>query len=177
MRALHAEGNLRPTAPRIAERAGVSLRSVWQQFADLEALLVEAIERDNGILQSLLHPIDPAQPLAQRVAAFVGQRTRVLEQMTPSWRAARVHEPFSEPLRLNKVRTLAVARSEVETVFATELGQLSEERRRRLLDALQAVSVWSFWESLRADLGLDADRARQQMLSLVTAQLAEAGYR
>jgi AcrR family transcriptional regulator len=38
MRALHAEGDLRPTAPRIAERAGVSLRTVWQQFTDMETL-------------------------------------------------------------------------------------------------------------------------------------------
>ncbi|HEY0938137.1 MAG TPA: hypothetical protein VGD91_30885, partial [Trebonia sp.] len=34
LRALHAEGDLRPTAPRVAERAGVSVRTVWQQFAD-----------------------------------------------------------------------------------------------------------------------------------------------
>jgi AcrR family transcriptional regulator len=40
MRALHADGDLHPTARRIAERAGVSLRTVWQQFADMEALLV-----------------------------------------------------------------------------------------------------------------------------------------
>src|SRR3954471_20040450 len=71
MRALHAEGDLRPTAPRIAERAGVSLRTVWQQFNDMETLLVEAIRRDNEILSSLLERIDPDQPLARRVDLFV----------------------------------------------------------------------------------------------------------
>ena len=91
LRALHAEGELRPTALRVAERAGVSLRTVWQQFADLEALLVEANRRDNEILQSLMKQIDPDQPLAARVALFTGQRARILEQMTPSWRAARLH--------------------------------------------------------------------------------------
>ena len=45
MRALHAEGDLRPTAPRVAARAGVSLRTVWQHFADMEALLLEAGRR------------------------------------------------------------------------------------------------------------------------------------
>jgi AcrR family transcriptional regulator len=54
MRALHAEGDLRPTAPRVAERAGVSLRTVWQQFADTETLLVEANRRDDEILRSLM---------------------------------------------------------------------------------------------------------------------------
>jgi AcrR family transcriptional regulator len=56
MRALHAEGDLSPTGPRVAERAGVSLRTVWQQFADMEALLVEANRRDDEILRSLLGP-------------------------------------------------------------------------------------------------------------------------
>src|SRR5437870_4843088 len=36
--ALLEEGDLRPPAPRIADRAGVSLRSVFQHFADRETL-------------------------------------------------------------------------------------------------------------------------------------------
>jgi AcrR family transcriptional regulator len=38
--------------PRIADREGVSLRTVWQQFADREELLAEAVRRDRhlGIL-------------------------------------------------------------------------------------------------------------------------------
>src|SRR5450432_1143816 len=89
MRALHAEGDVRPTAPRIAQRAGVSLRTVWQQFADMETLLVEANRRDDEILRSLVKRIDPDQPRTVRVTLFVSQRARVLEQMSPSWRAAR----------------------------------------------------------------------------------------
>src|ERR1700728_1687935 len=68
MRSLHAEGDLRPTAPRVAERAGVSVRTVWQQFADMETLLVEADRRDNEILRSLAARIDPDLPLTGRVA-------------------------------------------------------------------------------------------------------------
>src|ERR1700733_9330100 len=98
MRALHAEGDYRPTAPRVAERAGVSLRTVWLQFADMETLLVEANRRDNEIIRPLIAHIDPNQPLAARVAQFTGQRARVLEQMTPTWRAARIHEPSSAEL-------------------------------------------------------------------------------
>src|ERR1700744_5429874 len=77
MRALHAEGDLRPTAPRVAERAGVSVRTVWQQFADMETLLVEANRRDDEIVRSLVQRIDPEQPLAVRVASFTSQRGRV----------------------------------------------------------------------------------------------------
>jgi TetR/AcrR family transcriptional regulator, regulator of autoinduction and epiphytic fitness len=177
MRALHAEGDLRPTAPRIAERAGVSLRTVWQQFTDMETLLVEAIRRDNEILSSLLERIDPDQPLTRRVALFVGQRARVFEHMTPTWRAARVSEPFSEPLRRNRAQALAAARAELEAVFARELSKLSEDGRRRLLDGLHAISIWPFWESLRTDLGLGPEPAMELVSDAFTTLLAEAGFR
>jgi TetR/AcrR family transcriptional regulator of autoinduction and epiphytic fitness len=177
MRALHAEGDLRPTAPRVAERAGVSVRTVWQQFADMEALLVEANRRDNEIMRSLTQRIDPDQPLATRVALFTGQRARILEQMTPSWRAARLYEPFSAELTRNKVRTLATAKAHLEKVFARELAELAETARQQLVNGLHAISVWSFWESLRTELSLDPGQAEALLRASFTAQLAGAGFR
>jgi AcrR family transcriptional regulator len=177
MRALHAEGDLRPTAPRIADRAGVSLRTVWQQFSDMEALLLEAIRRDDEILRSLIERIDPDQPLADRVALFTGERSRILAQMSPTWRAARMHKPVSEHLRRNKARTLALAKAEIEAVFASELTQLTGDERQHLTDSLHAVSIWSFWESLRTDLGLEPEPARELLGSTVNALLAGAGFR
>jgi TetR/AcrR family transcriptional regulator of autoinduction and epiphytic fitness len=177
MRSLHADGDLHPTAPRVAERAGVSLRTVWQQFADMETLLVEACRRDHEVLVSLVRKIDPDQPLAARIGSFVSQRTRVLEKMTPTWRAARVHKPSSEQLRRNKAQMLARSRAELEAVFALELSQLEGDRRQRLLDALHVISIWAFWESLRTDLGLGPRQARELFSATFTALLAEAGFR
>ncbi len=176
MRALHAEGDLRPTVPRIAARAGVSLRTVWQQFADREALLLEAVRRDREIQRSLVSRIDPDQPLAVRVEAFVCQRARVLEEMTPTWRAARVHQPFSDQLTRDRKRRNAGGRSEVEQVFAPELSQLPGHPRERLVDALHAISLWSFWETLRTDLELSPLRAKEILTSTFTALLAQAGF-
>ena len=177
MRELHAEGDLRPTAPRVAERAGVSLRTVWQQFADMETLLVEASRRDNEIMRSLITRIDPDQPLAARIAQFTGQRARLLEQMTPTWRAARLAEPFSAELVRNKARMLAVARHDVETVFAAELTRLATARRQQLTEGLHAITIWSFWESARTELGLDPGPAEDLVRATFTALLAEAGFR
>jgi TetR/AcrR family transcriptional regulator of autoinduction and epiphytic fitness len=177
MRALHAEGDLRPTAPRVAERAGVSVRTVWQQFADMETLLVEANRRDNEIMRSLTERIDPDQPLAGRVALFTGQRARILEQMTPSWRAARLYEPFSAELTRNKVRTLATAKAHLEKVFTRELAELAATTRQQLVNGLHAISIWSFWELLRTELNLDPGQAEELLRASFTAQLAEAGFR
>jgi len=160
MRALHAEGDLRPTAPRVAERAGVSLRTVWQQFADMETLLVEANRRDDEIVRSLVERIDPDQPLAVRVALFTSQRARIFEKMTPTWRAARLAEPFSRELTRHKARTLGIAMVDLETVFAAELTELAG----------------TFWESLRTELNLDAGQAGELLRATFTALLAEAGF-
>lgn len=176
MRALHAEGDLRPTVPRIAERAGVSLRTVWQQFTDREALLVEAVRRDREILRSLVTRIDPDQPLAARVEAFAAQRARVLEEMTPTWRAARIHQPFSDQLMADRRRRTAGGKAELEHIFAPELAQLPGQQRDQLVDALHAISIWAFWETLRTDLGLSPLRARELLSRTFSALLAQAGF-
>ena len=176
MRALHAEGDLRPTAPRVAERAGVSVRTVWQQFADMETLLVEANRRDFEILKSLTKRIDPDLPLPARVADFTSQRARILEQMTPTWRAARIHEPFSPELARNKAKTLAKAKIELETVFTPELGKLAGKKRQQLLDGLHAISIWSFWESLRTELLLGPEQAEELFRATFTGLLGAAGF-
>ena len=45
--------------------------------------------------------------------------------MTPTWRAARLAEPFSAELDRNKARMLVLAKRDLETVFAAELTQLA----------------------------------------------------
>jgi len=176
MRALHAEGDLRPTAPRVAARAGVSLRTVWQHFADMEALLLEAGRRDLEVLLQIVRPIAADLPLADRIEHFADQRTRVHEQMTPGWRAARVQQPFSPELRRSKRRMIALARAELEAVFAAELGKLAGEQRRVLADSLHGISIWAFWDSLRADVGLSPQQARSSVVTIMTSLLREAGF-
>jgi TetR/AcrR family transcriptional regulator, regulator of autoinduction and epiphytic fitness len=175
MRELHADGDLQPTAPRVAERAGVSLRTVWEHFDDMEALMVEAARRDQELVLRLLRPIRADQPLSDRISQFTAQRADILERMTPSWRAARVREPFSPQLQDSKKRTVRLAAAELETVFAAELLRLPAGRRAELVRTLQAVSLWSFWESLRTELGLSRAGARATIATAFSALLAQAG--
>src|SRR4051812_34060532 len=122
LRTLHHEGHLRPTANRVAERAGVSLRTVWQHFEDLEALLVEAGRRDFEIAMDYVVPIDADGPLPVRLAQLVEQRGRMYEALAPVWRAARLQEPFSPQIRRNRDQLLALGREQLERVLAPELA-------------------------------------------------------
>lgn len=161
MRALHHEGDLRPTAPRVAERAGVSVRTVWQHFDDLETLLFEAGRRDLEIASSFVTPIDVSLPTAERVDALVEQRARMFEEMAPPWRAARVHAPFSAQIQSNRDTLMQLAREQVGELFAGELAAADDAES--LLDALHVASSWATWESLRADAHLDVDRAMKAL--------------
>jgi hypothetical protein len=49
-------------------------------------------------------------------------------------------------------------------------------KRQQLLDGLHAISIWSFWESLRTELNLDAGQAGELLRATFTALLAEAGF-
>ena len=61
-------------------------------------------------------------------------------------------------------------------IFALELSELAEPQRQQLLDGLHAISVWSFWESLRTELGLSPAQAEEVLRINFTALLAAAGF-
>src|SRR5208282_5320763 len=84
---LLGEGDLRPTAARISERAGVSLRLVFHHFDDLDAIYAERAK-------PLTVPISVALPLTRRIEEFCAQRGRLLETLSPVRRAAVLMEPF-----------------------------------------------------------------------------------
>src|SRR3954471_17905287 len=60
--ALLEEGDLKPTAERIAERAGVSLRALWTNFKDMEGLFAAAGERLMERQRAEDRPIEPGPP-------------------------------------------------------------------------------------------------------------------
>ncbi len=164
------EGDLRPPAPRIAERAGVSLRSVFQHFRDLEALFAIAADRQLERILEIVHVLDADGPVGDRIAAFVAQRVRVYEAMTQVRRASLVQEPFSTQAVASRDRILALGRAELRRVFAIELREAGGGRRE-LLETLDAAASWQVWESLRNHQGLSTVTARKVLERLLRAVL------
>ncbi|MFF5054670.1 TetR/AcrR family transcriptional regulator [Micromonospora sp. NPDC000663] len=170
--ALISEGDLRPTGERIAERAGISLRTLWTNFKDMETLFEASGAEVLRQQDSAYRPIPPGLPLAKRVDAYCRQRARLLQLVAPSARAAQMREPVSEQLRRNRLKHVDRVREEVEQLFAAELARAGRGREQ-LLNALMAASMWSTWSMLRDGLGLGVDAARAVMARTVGALLAE----
>lgn len=161
------EGDLRPPAPRIAERAGVSLRSVFQHFRDLEGLFSFATDRQLERIGALVRPLPTTGPLDERLDAFIDQRVTIYEAVTPVRRAALAQEPFSPHAVAARDRILAVARAELERTFAAELTGAPPDH----LEALDAAASWQVWEALRNHQGLDVDGARKVLRRLLHSLL------
>ena len=167
--ALLDAGELSPTAERIAERARVSERSIFQHFGDSEALFEAAAQRQYERVTPDLRVIDPLLPLDERLDAFVAQRARLLERVTGVRRAAllREHESTTIAAWLTSARR-AKAR-EVEKVFAPELAELPDYSRPTVKAAMVAASSWPAWESYRIHQRLGVERARASMRTALAA--------
>jgi AcrR family transcriptional regulator len=174
--ALIEDGDLAPTAPRIADRAGVSLRSIYQHFEDLEALFGAASGLYTDRVLAMATPIEPEGPLPDRLDAFTVQRARILEAVTPVRRAALLQEPFSAQLRETRRRMEALGRAEIARVFAAELGRVPPADRREVHAALEAASGWSAWEHLRTT-GRSVDEVERVMHRTMCAVLSTTGGR
>jgi AcrR family transcriptional regulator len=173
--ALHDEGDLTPTAQRVAARAGVALRTVYGHFTDMETLYAEAGERELQRLYAVADVVPSDLPLAERVPAFCRSRARVLEYLMPVMRATRIREPFSPQLLRNRHRYIASADAEVARVFAPELARLPDLEAAALLDALYLATGGPAWDALRGDRALDPDRALAVMTRTVEALLTPGG--
>ncbi len=165
------DGDLRPTAPRVAERAGVSVRSVFQHFDDLETLHASVAERLVDRVAVLVLPVDPDLPLGERLDRFVHQRTLLLEAVTPIRRAADVHGPFSQEITARLRDGQAFLRSELERTFEPELTAAGADRDD-VLDSLDSVLSWATWEGLRSALGRDQPSAERVVRRLAEKALS-----
>ncbi len=156
--ALVDQGDYRPTAPRIAEEAGVSVRSIFQHFDDLDSLFTAVAERAVERVSMLLVPVDPDLDLATRINRFVHQRSLLFEAVRPIRRAAAMQEPVSETISEWLDLAARSLRAEVVHTFGRELEGADRTARARL-DAVDTALGWANWEALRQRSKLEPDEA------------------
>lgn len=157
------DGELQPTAAKVAARAGVSIRTIWTNFKDREALLTASTNFWLAEDDELWKPIDPALPIDERISAYVAQRVRRLENISPAAKSAALSEPFSPALRASRKSHIDRMRDQVELVFASELAQHEGSDREWLLHAVVVAASWPTWAQLRHDFGISIENSAQVM--------------
>jgi len=145
---LFHEGQLDPSVATVAERSGVSLRSVFRYFDDLEEMSRMAIQRHFDAVHHLFEiPAIGEGSRGQRVAALVNQRITLFEQVAPVVRAAQLRAPFQPVLEEALRRRRTFLRRQIERQFAPELAALPPAekfavvRGADLLTSIEAVEM------------------------------------
>jgi TetR/AcrR family transcriptional regulator of autoinduction and epiphytic fitness len=168
--ALNEKGNLRPTAREIAAEAGVSLRSIYVHFDDVESLLVAAAVRHSEYLISLARPVPTEGPIVRRVTVLVANRRTLYEAGSGVRRAALVQEPFSPALQRALEAVRKAGRAEIDNVFAAEIAAAGADGAR-LRQALALIIGSTSWDVMRRYQKLTADEAEEQVRTMVLALL------
>ena len=158
---LNREGNLRPTAKEIAERAGVSLRSVYVHFDDLEDLFLAAAKRHVELVSGMVVAVPDTGPLRSRAETMVRMRSRIWEEVGSILRAAALQEPFSPTLARWLAGGRAVVNRDTARIFAKELEPLAPEEAARRLATVTALASHPTWDQMRRVSGLDVPAARK----------------
>jgi AcrR family transcriptional regulator len=163
------DGNPRPTAKEIAARAGISLRSVYVHFDDLDDLFAAAGARQSEEVAHLLYAVDAGLPLPDRIDAIVRQRALLWEALAPVRRAALVWASSSPALQKGNRRITHRAIRDLARVFAAELDRRPPEHAPLVLEAMNVASSSGAWEVLRTDRGLSVDEASAVVSATLTA--------
>lgn len=179
MVALYDEGNLAPSSDEIAERAGLSPRSLFRYFEDIDDLVQAAIARQQQrIAPFLVLEIDHRQSFDARVAAFVKQRLGLLDAMGAVAQVARLRAPF-QPLVQRELRQIRThLRGQLETRFARELAALETSRASAAVAALDVLCSFESYRLMRDDQGLSRGRVAaaltESLVQMLSPRLTEA---
>ena len=172
---LLAAGQMTPTAKEIAERAGVSVRSVYVHFDDLEGLYCVAATRYFGRIAPMLAPVAAEGSVEDRAYALVRQRVRLYSQSGAIGRATRLHAQSSPTLERIVRDGRSRSRTDLERVFARELEPLANAERNRVVAMLDVLCGPEAWETLHLHHDLGLDSSTECLAEAIILHLSEAG--
>jgi AcrR family transcriptional regulator len=167
---LFNEGHLEPNALDVAERSGVSERSVFRYFEDRDALLRAAVDRHLERTNPLFEiPGLGEGPLAERIDRCVAHRMKLYGVVAPTARAAVRRAPSSPVIRNQLDTARRRLRAQLEAMFAPELAAMPAAPRRATIAVADTLFQFESVEYLREHLRLPPARAAESLRRALTA--------
>lgn len=164
---LMSEGHPQPTAQEVAERSGLSIRSIFRLFDDMESLRVAAVARQTERIAPLIVAIEPKGSVPARVTALVSSRARLYETIAPVRRSAMRVATSSPTIADGLARVERTLRRQLQGAFP---GSFDDEAR---LDAAEVATSFDTWDRLRTRQGLSRARAERAVTLLLEGLLTE----
>ena len=172
------EGVLQPSADRIAKRAGVSRRSIFNHFHDLAELYDAVGEVGMQRYAPLLEHISAIGSVAHRVERLVFVRSKFLEATVPITRAltaqSLVGPAIDQAVRVSR-DALRLHCKNIKRLFQKDLEHLPDQDQSDVIEAIGAATSPHLWEYLRRSRGNSMIRARAIVKRSLTSILRDAG--
>jgi AcrR family transcriptional regulator len=169
------EGRAEPPIEDIAERAGVSYRSVYRYFEDRTDLMVSAIARVMGDMWPIFDIEGLGDgPLDDRIERLISVRLDAYRRLAPLTRAA-IHLRANEPaVSEGYERVRAFLREQLATQFGPELSAFPDDERALVLAVLDAMFQFEALDFLAAHEGMDDVTIERVLSRHVHVHLAAA---
>jgi TetR/AcrR family transcriptional regulator, regulator of autoinduction and epiphytic fitness len=167
------EGHHEPPVELIAERAGVSYRSVYRYFDDRTDLMLSAIGRVMGDLWPIFDIENLGEgPLDERIERLITIRLDAYRKLAPVTRSA-VHLRVEEPIVAESYdRVRGYLRDQLAHQFGPELAAIPETEREVALSALDTMFQFEALEYLAKQNGMTDDALARVLARHLRAHLA-----
>ncbi|MCF8532808.1 MAG: hypothetical protein K9G48_07380 [Reyranella sp.] len=163
-----------PTAIQVAERAGYSVRSVFERFSDLLELSLAAA--DYAFAQGLAYAVarNIGADRQTRIRSQVETRAQICENWLPLWRALlhNQNEASELKVRIERMRDAIIRR--LELMYEPELSALPDLERKHVLIALEALTDFESWGRMRERHCLSIEAARAVWIGAIDRMLPPA---
>ncbi len=171
---LYQDGNLRPATDEIAERAGLSPRSLFRYFDDVDDLARAAVSRQQERALPLVPiGVNADAPLRDRAKGLVEQRFRLFEVVGQSAKVWRIRSPFQPVLAEELAQTRAFLRSQLLDLFGTELEAMSGRKAASVVAAAYVLTSFESYQLLIDDQGFAMDEAKGVMVESLVSVFAD----
>ncbi len=165
------EGEARPTAEALAERAGVSPASLYRYFDRLDELPHLVFQAQVDAVAPLLRIDVRGRPLEDRIRAFVRSRLDVYEQVQGIARMGRARAIDHGDVADALAEARAGWRRQVRTVFGPELSGRSRNEVRDVTAMVDTLVSFEAWDLLAVVHGLPRRAIESQLLAAVRSTL------
>jgi AcrR family transcriptional regulator len=160
-----------PTAAQIAERAGYSVRSIFERFPDLNKLRIAAADYSLAQAAALAPARNVDGDRRTRIGSQVETRAGTCERGVALWRVLLSSVADDEDLklrvRISRDRTI----ERIELMYRPELSTLPEQERKYMLVALEAITDIESWARMREQHGLTFEEACAIWISAIDRML------
>lgn len=167
------DGNIPPTVEDVAERAGVSVSSIFRNFDGLDDLQRQVFDVFRERYSDLFAPaVEPDAPRARRIEAHVRIRLELFEAAWPMMHVARQRALDSQPIADGVARNRSELSVQTRHHFAAEAQQLTPTGAASLIGVIDTLTSPEGYEVMRTAHGRSHRQIGRAWRTAIDALLA-----